>query len=284
MGLPRESEVALLCGWCQGRSLQQTRGFAAKDVRFGVESRSLLLQGVDKLADAVQVTLGPKGRNVVIEQSFGSPKITKDGVTVAKEIELDNAYENMGAQLIKEVSSKTSDIAGDGTTTATVLAEAIYTEGLRNVTAGANPTSLQRGILKAAEGLVGERQEREAGVKAEIELQWGGEVTLQGPLLEIPSDGRMLYLYPENSSIQADLDVLERYRGLFRHPTYQAALAVKAQYRLPDLRSPLDLTAVRWIFIVDGEQAPSTITVGEGDARSQLPRESRYGRWLYSAP
>ncbi len=126
----------------------------AKQLQFDESARQSLLRGVEKLARAVKATLGPAGRNVIIDKKFGSPTITKDGVSVAKEIELECPYENMGAQLIREVSSKTSDIAGDGTTTATVLAEAIYKEGLRNVTAGANPISLQRGILKASEAIV----------------------------------------------------------------------------------------------------------------------------------
>src|SRR5215213_3048253 len=117
-----------------------------KQLRFDEEARSSLLRGVNVLAQAVKATLGPKGRNVVIDKKFGSPTITKDGVTVAKEIELNDKYENMGAQLLKEVASKTSDVAGDGTTTATVLAQAIFREGLKNVTAGADPMSLQRGI------------------------------------------------------------------------------------------------------------------------------------------
>ncbi|MES2997631.1 MAG: chaperonin GroEL [Verrucomicrobiota bacterium] len=128
----------------------------AKQLQFDESARQALLRGVEKLARAVKATLGPAGRNVIIDKKFGSPTITKDGVSVAKEIELECPYENMGAQLIREVSSKTSDIAGDGTTTATVLAEAIYKEGLRNVTAGANPISLQRGILKATEAIVAE--------------------------------------------------------------------------------------------------------------------------------
>ena len=125
----------------------------AKQLKFNEEARLALLRGVEKLASAVKTTLGPSGRNVVIDKGYGSPLITKDGVSVAKEIELKNPYENMGAQLIKEVSSKTNDVAGDGTTTATVLAEAIYKEGLRNVTAGANPISLQRGILKCSDAV-----------------------------------------------------------------------------------------------------------------------------------
>src|SRR5579859_4991915 len=121
----------------------------AKQIVHGEESRQAILRGVNVLADAVKVTLGPKGRNVVIDKKFGSPTITKDGVTVAKEIELKDALENMGAQMVKEVASKTSDIAGDGTTTATVLAQAVYREGAKNVTAGANPMAIRRGIEAA---------------------------------------------------------------------------------------------------------------------------------------
>ena len=128
----------------------------AKQILFEEEARRSILRGVDKLADAVKVTLGPKGRNVVLEKKFGSPTVTKDGVTVAKEIELECPQENMGAQMVKEVASKTSDIAGDGTTTATVLAQAIYREGLKNVTAGANPMALKRGIEKAVAAVVEE--------------------------------------------------------------------------------------------------------------------------------
>jgi chaperonin GroEL len=129
---------------------------AAKYLEFNVEARARLKRGVDKLADAVKVTLGPKGRNVVIDKKFGSPTVTKDGVTVAKEIELEDEVENMGAQMVKEVATKTSDLAGDGTTTATVLAQAIYREGLKSVTAGSNPMSLKRGIDKAVEAVVEE--------------------------------------------------------------------------------------------------------------------------------
>jgi chaperonin GroEL len=132
----------------------------AKQILHGEESRQAILRGVNILADAVKATLGPKGRNVVIEKKFGSPTITKDGVTVAKEIELANAAENVGAQLVKEVASKTSDIAGDGTTTATVLAQAIYREGVKTVAAGANPMALKRGIDKAVEAIVGKRDDQ----------------------------------------------------------------------------------------------------------------------------
>ena len=121
----------------------------AKDIAFDVEARDALKRGVDALADAVKVTLGPKGRNVVIDKKFGAPAITKDGVSVAKEIELEDPVENMGAQMVKEVASKTNDVAGDGTTTATVLAQSIVSAGLKNVAAGANPMDLKRGIDKA---------------------------------------------------------------------------------------------------------------------------------------
>src|SRR6186713_2484707 len=126
----------------------------AKQVIHGEDSRAAILRGINQLADAVKITLGPKGRNVVLDKKFGSPTITKDGVTVAKEIELKDALENMGAQMVREVASKTSDIAGDGTTTATVLAQAIYREGIKNVTAGANPMEVKRGIDKAVVAVI----------------------------------------------------------------------------------------------------------------------------------
>src|SRR5689334_1550956 len=128
---------------------------AAKDVRFHGDARERMLRGVDTLANAVKVTLGPKGRNVALDKSFGAPRITKDGVTVAKEIELSDKFENMGAQLVKEVASKTSDSAGDGTTTATVLAQAIVREGVKAVAAGMNPMDLKRGVDLAVEAATG---------------------------------------------------------------------------------------------------------------------------------
>jgi len=127
----------------------------AKQILYGGDSRQAILRGVNILADAVKATLGPKGRNVVIDKKFGSPTITKDGVTVAKEIELQDPMENVGAQLVKEVASKTSDVAGDGTTTATVLAQAIFREGVKTVAAGANPMALRRGIEKAVTAING---------------------------------------------------------------------------------------------------------------------------------
>src|SRR6201993_964328 len=128
---------------------------AAKDVRFGSDARDRLLRGVDTLANAVKVTLGPKGRNVILDKSYGAPRITKDGITVAKEIELEDKFENMGVQMVREVASKTNDLAGDGTTTATVLAQAIVKEGAKSVAAGMNPMDLKRGIDLAVEAIVG---------------------------------------------------------------------------------------------------------------------------------
>ena len=135
---------------------------AAKELKFREEARHAMLRGVNVLANAVRVTLGPKGRNVVLGKKWGSPVITKDGVTVAKEIELENKFENMGAQMVREVASKTSDVAGDGTTTATVLAQAIYREGVKTVAAGANPMALKRGVDKAVEAIIGKRDENGA--------------------------------------------------------------------------------------------------------------------------
>ncbi|RUM43822.1 MAG: molecular chaperone GroEL, partial [Desulfocapsa sp.] len=129
---------------------------AGKDIKYGVKARESILNGVNTLADAVKVTLGPKGRNVLIEKSFGAPTITKDGVSVAKEIELSDKFENMGAQMVREVASKTSDVAGDGTTTATVLAQAIYREGVKLVAAGGNPMEIKRGIDASVEAVTGE--------------------------------------------------------------------------------------------------------------------------------
>jgi len=145
----------------------------AKQIIYGEQSRQAILRGVNQLADAVKVTLGPKGRNVVLDKKFGSPTITKDGVTVAKEIDLKDPLENMGAQMVREVASKTSDTAGDGTTTATVLAQAIYREGARNVVAGANPMELKRGIEKAVEAIVEEVKKMSRPVTGNMVAQVG---------------------------------------------------------------------------------------------------------------
>jgi len=129
---------------------------AGKEIKYSMDAREKIMKGIDILANTVKGTLGPRGRNVLLEKSFGSPKITKDGVTVAKEIELEDKFENMGAQMVKEVASKTSDVAGDGTTTATILAQAIYREGSKQVAAGSNPMAIKRGIEKAVDIVVSE--------------------------------------------------------------------------------------------------------------------------------
>ena len=190
---------------------------AAKQLQFDEAARHALLRGVEKLARAVKATLGPSGRNVILDKKFGSPTITKDGVTVAKEIELECPYENMGAQLVREVASKTSDIAGDGTTTATVLAEAIYREGLKNVTAGANPTSLQRGINKAVEAIVEElgriskkvKDRTEIAQVATVSANWDrtiGEI-IADAMDKVGKDGTITV--EEAKSIETSLDVVE---------------------------------------------------------------------------
>ncbi len=144
---------------------------AAKKIAFGTDARTAIQKGVSKLAKAVKITLGPCGRNVVLEKSFGSPGVTKDGVTVAKEIELEDSYENMGAQMVKEVASKTSDVAGDGTTTATILAESIFDEGLKNITAGANPMQVKRGIEKAVDAIVNELQKKSIPIESTKQIE-----------------------------------------------------------------------------------------------------------------
>src|ERR1700749_882467 len=150
---------------------------AAKDVKFSSDARDRLLRGVDTLANAVKVTLGPKGRNVVIEKAFGAPRITKDGVTVAKEIELKDKFENMGAQMVKEVASKTNDLAGDGTTTATVLAQAIVREGMKSVAAGMNPMDLKRGIDLAVQKVVAEIAKTSKKVTTNDEIAQVGTIS-----------------------------------------------------------------------------------------------------------
>jgi chaperonin GroEL len=189
----------------------------AKQLQFDEDARHALLRGVEKLAAAVKATLGPAGRNVILDKKFGSPTITKDGVSVAKEIELECPYENMGAQLIREVSSKTSDIAGDGTTTATVLAEAIYKEGLRNVTAGANPISLQRGIMKATESIVAKLREisrpvsdtKEIAQVATVSANWDTEIgnIIAEAMDKVGKDGTITV--EEAKGIETTLDVVE---------------------------------------------------------------------------
>src|SRR5258708_1303653 len=189
----------------------------AKQVVHGEESRAAILRGINQLADAVKITLGPKGRKVVIDKKFGSPTITKDGVTVAKEIELKDNYEDMGAQMIKEVASKTSDIAGDGTTTATVLAHAIIRDGLKNVTAGANPMGLKRGIDKAVDAVVSELKKMSKSTKDKKEIEQVASIAANndktiGSLIaeameKVGKDG--VITVEESKSAETALDVVE---------------------------------------------------------------------------
>ena len=190
---------------------------AAKDVKFGADAREKMLRGVDILADAVQVTLGPKGRNVVIDKSFGAPRTTKDGVTVAKEIELHDKFENMGAQMVREVASKTNDAAGDGTTTATVLARAIVREGSKSVAAGMNPMDLKRGIDQAVEVVVADLKKRAKKVKSNDEIAQVGTISANGDkevgdmiaqaMAKVGNEG--VITVEEAKSLATELDVVE---------------------------------------------------------------------------
>src|SRR5215216_5670431 len=188
----------------------------AKQVIHGEESRAAILRGINQLADAVKITLGPKGRNVVIDKKFGSPTITKDGVTVAKEIELKDSLENMGAQMVREVASKTSDVAGDGTTTATVLAQAIFREGVKTVAAGANPMALKRGIDKAVERAIAEIKKLSKPVKGDMIAQVGtvsanGDTTIGSIIAEamnkVGKDG--VITVEESKTMLTDLEFVE---------------------------------------------------------------------------
>ena len=190
---------------------------AAKDVKFGADARERLLRGVDILANAVEVTLGPKGRNVVIDKSFGAPRTTKDGVTVAKEIELTDKFENMGAQMVREVASKTSDAAGDGTTTATVLARAIVREGSKAVAAGTNPMDLKRGIEKAVDAVVQDLKKRSKKIKSNDEIAQVGTISANGDkevgdmiakaMAKVGNEG--VITVEEAKSLATELDIVE---------------------------------------------------------------------------
>src|SRR5262245_5461369 len=190
---------------------------AAKVVNFGSDARERMLAGVDILANAVKVTLGPKGRNVVIEKSFGAPRTTKDGVTVAKEIELGDKFENMGAQMVREVAQKTNDAAGDGTTTATVLAASIVREGSKSVAAGMNPMDLKRGIEKAVEAVVADLKKRSKKVKSNEEIGQVGTISANGDkavgemiakaMAKVGNEG--VITVEEAKSLETELDVVE---------------------------------------------------------------------------
>src|SRR5437870_6624602 len=189
----------------------------AKEVRFSVDARDRMLRGIDTLAHAVRVTLGPKGRNVVLDKSYGAPRITKDGVTVAKEIELENKFENMGAQMVREVASKTSDEAGDGTTTATVLAHAIVREGAKAVAAGMNPMDLKRGVDLAVEAIVADLQKNSKDVTSNEEIAQVGTISANGDaeigrfiadaMKRVGNEG--VITVEEAKSLETELEVVE---------------------------------------------------------------------------
>ena len=190
---------------------------AAKEVRFNTDARDQMLRGVDILADAVKVTLGPKGRNVVIEKSYGAPRITKDGVSVAKEIELSDRFENMGAQMLREVASKTSDLAGDGTTTATVLAQAIVREGVKAVAAGMNPMDVKRGVDMAVEVVIANIKKNSRPVSTNEEIAQVATISANGEreiglmlaeaVQKVGKEG--VITIEEAKSLQTELDVVE---------------------------------------------------------------------------
>ncbi|HWZ37234.1 MAG TPA: chaperonin GroEL, partial [Bradyrhizobium sp.] len=190
---------------------------SAKEVKFGVDARDRMLRGVDILNNAVKVTLGPKGRNVVLDKSFGAPRVTKDGVTVAKEIELDDKFENMGAQMVREVASKSADAAGDGTTTATVLAAAIVREGAKSVAAGMNPMDLKRGIDLAVEAVVADLVKNSKKVTSNEEIAQVGTISANGDaeigkfladaMKKVGNEG--VITVEEAKSLETELDVVE---------------------------------------------------------------------------
>ena len=220
---------------------------AAKEVKFGVDARTLMLRGVDTLADAVKVTLGPKGRNVVLDKSFGAPRITKDGVTVAKDISLSDKFENMGAQLVREVASKASDAAGDGTTTATVLAQAIIREGVRAVAAGLNPMDLKRGIDRAVEAVVADVRSRSRKVATNAEIAQVGTISANGDaeigakiaqaMEKVGNEG--VITVEESKSLETELDIVEGMQ--FDRGYLSPYFVTNAEKMTADLESPFIL-------------------------------------------
>src|SRR6202162_3328904 len=217
---------------------------AAKDVRFGADAREKMLRGVDILADAVRVTLGPKGRNVVLEKSFGAPRSTKDGVTVAKEIELHDKFENMGAQMVREVASKTNDAAGDGTTTATILAHAIVREGAKSAAAGMNPMDLKRGVEKAVEAVVADLKKRSKKVKSNEEIGQVGTISANGDkavgrmiaeaMAKVGNEG--VITVEEAKSLDTELEVVEGMQ--FDRGYISPYFVTNAEKMMAELESP----------------------------------------------
>ena len=220
---------------------------ASKEVRFSAEARALMMKGVDTLADAVKVTLGPKGRNVVLDKSFGAPRITKDGVSVAKEIELSDKFENMGAQMLREVASKTSDLAGDGTTTATVLAQAILREGAKSVTAGMNPMDLKRGIDVAVAKVVADLQSKQKDVSTSDEIAQVGTISANGEaeigdkiaeaMKKVGKEG--VITVEESKGLETELDVVEGMQ--FDRGYHSPYFITNAEKMICEMENPLIL-------------------------------------------
>ena len=257
---------------------------AAKDVKFGADAREKLLRGVDILADAVQVTLGPKGRNVVLDKSFGAPRTTKDGVAVAKEIELADKFENMGAQMVREVASKTNDAAGDGTTTATVLARAIVREGAKSVAAGMNPMDLKRGIDKAVEAVVADLKKRSKKVKANEEIAQVGTISANGDkevgdmiaqaMAKVGNEG--VITVEEAKSLATELDVVEGMQ--FDRGYISPYFITNAEKMMAELEDPLILIHEKKLTSLQ-PMLPVLESVAQSGLRSSsLPRKWRFFR------
>src|SRR6266481_2137174 len=217
---------------------------SAKEVKFSVDARDRMLHGIDTLTHAVRVTLGPKGRNVLLDKSFGAPRTTKDGVTVAKEIELSDKFENMGAQMVREVAQKTNDAAGDGTTTATVLAHAIVREGAKSVAAGMNPMDLKRGIQKAVEVVVADLKKRSKKVKSNEEIAQVGTISANGDvavgkmiakaMAKVGNEG--VITVEEAKSLETELDVVEGMQ--FDRGYISPYFVTNAEKMIAELESP----------------------------------------------
>ena len=259
---------------------------AAKDVRFSTDARDKMLHGVDILANAVRVTLGPKGRNVVLDKSYGAPRITKDGVTVAKEIELEDKFENMGAQMLREVASKTSDIAGDGTTTATVLAQAIVKEGIKLVAAGMNPMDLKRGIDLAVAEVVKDIARQAKKVKSSEEIAQVGTVAANGEkeigemiakaMQKVGNEG--VITVEEAKSLESELEVVEGMQ--FDRGYISPYFITNAEKMVAELESPYILIYEKKLSGLAGATAAARIggAIGQAAAHHRRGRRGRGAR------
>ena len=253
---------------------------SSKEVKFGQDARDRMLRGVDILANAVKVTLGPKGRNVVLDKSYGAPRITKDGVTVAKEIELEDKFENMGAQMLKEVASKTSDVAGDGTTTATVLAQAIIREGAKSVAAGANPMDLRRGIDQAVAAVVEELKAKAKKVTSNDEIAQVGTVSSNGDteigakiaeaMKRVGNEG--VITVEESKSLETELEVVEGMQ--FDRGYLSPYFITNAEKMMVELENPYILIHEKKL----AGSADAAAAVGSGRASRQASPHYRRGR------